>query len=124
MNVSLVFASGITITFLAALVVVSYLNLPLRKQLLELCGSGERAEFWTAFSNVTLVLMPVIFAMSVEPSDRPAPPLLAITDQLRWGCIGLLTSMLVLGWVLGRFIPKGPALPIGLADASKGRCTP
>ena len=117
MNVSVVFAAGITITFLAALVVVSYRNSRLRQQLLELCGNGERTEFWAVFSNVPLLLMPVIFAMSVEPSRPPAPPLLAIAHPLRWGCIGLLTSILTLGWALGRFIAKGPAL----ADTNKAR---
>lgn len=118
MNVSLVFASGIGATFLAALVVVAYLNLPLRKQLLELCGNEERTQFWSAFANVTLLLMPVIFAMSIEPSG---PPLLAIANQLKWGSIGLVTSILVLGWVLGRFIPKGGTEPEARPGAGKMR---
>jgi len=33
----------------------------------ELCGNRERAEFWTVFSNVTVALVPVIFAMQYQP---------------------------------------------------------
>jgi uncharacterized membrane protein YhaH (DUF805 family) len=88
-------------------VVVSYLNGPLRKQLLELCGTTERVAFWAAFSNVTIVLMPAIFAMSVEPeAGTSTPPLLAIAQQLKWGFVGLVTSVLTMGWILSRFIPR------------------
>jgi hypothetical protein len=93
------------ITLLAALAVVRYLNSPLRRQLQELCGNAERADFWVAFSNVTVVLTPVIFAMSVEPSSSD-PPLLAVISQLRWGFMGLVVSVLMLGWILSRFIPR------------------
>jgi len=77
----------------------------LRTQLLELCGSAERAEFWTAFSNVAVILTPAIFAMLAEP-DTNIPPLLAVTSQLKWGLTGLVGSVLMLGWILSRFIPR------------------
>jgi hypothetical protein len=107
MSVSLMFACGLTTTLLSALAVVRYLNTPLPRQLQKLCGNAERAEFWAAFSNVTVVLTPAIFAMSVEPSPGD-PPLLAVISQLRWGFIGLVASVLMLGWILGRFIRKEP----------------
>lgn len=107
MNVSLVFSCGLAATLLVALVVVSYLNSPLQKQLQELCGSAEGAEFWTAFANVTVVLTPAIFAMSVDPSSGPVvPPLLIVIGQVRWGFVGLVSSVLMMGWILGRFIRK------------------
>ena len=105
MGVSVRFACGIMITLLAALAVVHYLNSPLRRQLQELCGNAERGDFWVAFSNVTVVLTAVIFAMSVEPSSSD-PPLLAVISQLRWGFMGLVVSVLMLGWILSRFIPR------------------
>jgi len=111
MTTSLVFGGGLASTILVALAVVSYLNDPLRKQLLELCGSAERVAFWAAFANVTVVLMPAIFAMSVEPeAGASTPPLLAIAQQLKWGFVGLVTSVLTMGWILSRFIPKAPVV--------------
>jgi hypothetical protein len=109
MVTSLVFSCGLAATMLVALGVVVYLNGPLRKQLLELCGNPERVAFWAAFANVTVVLTPAIFAMSVEPETvAPIPPALAIAQQLKWGFVGLVVSVLTMGWILSRFIPKTP----------------
>jgi len=107
MVTSIVFGCGLTATILVALGVVGYLNSPLRKQLLELRGNAERMAFWAAFANVTVVLMPAIFAMSAAPDSAAAmPPLLAIAQQLKWGFVGLVMSVLTMGWILSRFIPK------------------
>ena len=109
MSPSLVFISGVSLTFLASFAVVRYWSGPLRPQLQELCGSPERAEFWTVFSNVAVVLTPAIFAMSNLPaSSSDTAPLLALTSQLKWGLIGLVGTVLMLGWILSRFIPRTP----------------
>jgi len=118
MNPSLLFVCGLTLTLLAALTVVRYLSGPLRRQLQELCGNAERAEFWTVFSNVTVMLTPAVFAMLAGPDPGAlVPPLLVVTSQLKWGLIGLVSSVLMLGWILGRFISRMPptrALPHGI----------
>jgi hypothetical protein len=120
MNASWTFACGLGITLVVALAVVRYLSPPLRKQLQELCGNAERAEFWTAFSKVTVVLTPAIFAMLFEPAaGAPVPPLLAVTSQLKWGLIGLVVSVLILGRTVGRFIPRTPASPPQPASLQK-----
>ena len=107
MNASLEFTCGLAITLITAFLVVRYLHDPLRTQLSELCGNAGRAEFWTAFSTVTVILTSVIFAMLADPTTGAGmPPLLVITNQLRWGLIGLVVSVLILGWILSRFIPK------------------
>jgi hypothetical protein len=51
--------------------------------------------------------MPAIFAMSAEPDSGAAiPPLLAIAQQLKWGFVGLVMSILTMGRILSRFIRK------------------
>ena len=118
---SLVLALGLCITLLTAFAVVRYLSGALRTQLRELCGSAERAEFWTVFSNVTVVLTPAIFAMLDEPaSGSDTPPLLAVTSQLKWGLIGLVGSVLMLGWILSRFIPRTPPRTLGASGQHLG----
>ena len=112
MTAIFVFASGVRTTVLLALGVAWYLSEPLRKQLRELCGNAERAEFWTAFANVTVVLTPAICAMLVDPRTDPGVPIfLSIVSQVKWGLIGLVSSILMLGWILGRFIPRTPLPP-------------
>ena len=122
MRVELTFASGLAITVAVAFGVAKYLNTPLRKQLQELCGNAERAAFWTSFSNVMLVLTPVVFAMIVDPwASASDPPLVDVVSRVKWGLIGLAVSVLMLGRILGRFIPRTPALPPVFASTQKPR---
>jgi hypothetical protein len=115
------FASGLSITLLAGFAVVRYLSGPLRTQLRELCGSDERAQFWAAFSNTTIVLTPAIFAMLDPPApDSSASALLMVTGQLKWGLIGLVGSVLTLGWILSRFIPRTPARSLNASGHPSG----
>jgi hypothetical protein len=107
MTASLLFVTGLTLTLLVSLAVVGYMNAPLRRLLQELCGNPQRSDFWAAFSNVTVALVPVIFAMHYE-ATAGVPSLIEIAEQLKWGLIGLMVSILMLGWIISRFIPRTP----------------
>ena len=104
-----VFLVGILITAGSSGVVVWYLKPSLQAILVDLCGTAERAAFWTAFSNVTIGLTPLIFAMHYRPSDTQTPAVFAIGSQLEFALAGLLVSVVVLGFVLSRFIIRQPA---------------
>lgn len=107
MTGSVPFAVGLTLTLLVSLAVVHYMNAPLRRLLHELCGNPQRAEFWGAFSNITVALVPMIFAMDYEPaSSWKSVSLVEVGQQLKWGLVGLVISVLMLGWILSRFIPR------------------
>ena len=113
MSASVLFAAGLSATFLISIGVVRYLSSPLRKQLLQLCGNAERAEFWTVFSNTTLALVPTVFAMQVDAvPDTDVPAVFAVVGQVKWGIAGLVLSMLILAWILSRFIRKHPVPPL------------
>lgn len=102
---------GIGITLLMSLAVVIYLTRPLRKILTELCGTSERADFWLAFSNIALALAPLIFAVSYTP-DIGSNPVIEIARELKWALIGLLSALLIIGWVISRFIPRPYPTPV------------
>jgi len=105
MNVSILFLCGLGATGLASSAVVVCLRKPLEKLLVELCGNERRAEFWTAFSVVAVAVEPKIFALACRPTLGPSTSaLLEIADQLEWGLIGMVVSVLMLGWIVGRFI--------------------
>jgi hypothetical protein len=71
----------------------------------ELCGTGERAAFWVAFSSISITLVPLIFAMQYTPElGGETAAVLEIAAQLKWGFAGLLGAVLVHGWILSRFI--------------------
>ena len=113
MSASVLFAAGLSTTFLISIGVVCYLSSPLRKQLLQLCGNAERAEFWTVFSNTTLALVPTVFPMQVDAvPDADVPAVFAVVGQVKWGIAGLVLSMLILAWILSRFIRKHPVPPL------------
>ena len=104
-----VFLVGIVISAVASGAVVWYLKPSLQGILVDLCGTEERAAFWTAFSNVTIGLTPLIFAMHHRPGETATPVVFAIGSQLEFALTGLLVSVVVLGFVLSRFIIKQPA---------------
>jgi hypothetical protein len=102
---SLMFAAGLLVTGAMSAVVVAQMHGPLQRLLADLCGSSQRAEFWTVFSSLTVGLMPVIFALAYAPNlPYLSASLREIAELVKWGLIGTVASILVLGWMLGRAI--------------------
>lgn len=107
MTPTLLFLSGLVITLVLTLAMVAYLRSPLRDLLVDLCGNRERASFWVAFSNVTITLLPLIFAMYSTPDLQPGCSIaLEVAAQLKWALVGLLLAVLMLGWVLSSYIRR------------------
>jgi uncharacterized membrane protein YhaH (DUF805 family) len=116
MTLSYFFLLDLGITLLASSLAVAYLRRHLKTILVDLCGTTERASFWTAFSNVTLLLVPLIFATSYQlDSAAGSSPILAMSQQLKWALIGLVVSVLLLGIVIGSFIPRQRVAAVNLA---------
>ena len=110
MSATTVFALGVFGTLAVGIGIVWYLRQPLRNILIELCGNAARAEFWTSFSAVAMGVVPVIFAMGYHPAPGPqAPAAFELAEQLKWGLIGLIGTVVVLGWVVGRSIVRWEA---------------
>lgn len=85
--------------------IVLYLKPHLTRLLVDLCGTLERAQFWVAFSNVTLVLFPTIFSMHFRPDlEDSASIVFQVSRQMEWGLAGMLVGVMSLGFVLARFI--------------------
>src|SRR5262249_11287005 len=108
MNETALFLSGIAVTLTVSLAVVVYLSRPLYTILVDLCATAERARFWTAFSNTTLCLVPLIFAMHYRPS-KDTFLVFELGTQVKWALVGLVASVVLLGIVISRFIPRGTA---------------
>jgi hypothetical protein len=63
----------------------------------------DRAQFWTAFSNILLVVLPTLLALKLHPTvswlDEPAPGIITHRDENLAGfpvmliCIGMLQSL-------------------------------
>jgi hypothetical protein len=116
-NVSL-FLCGLGTTVLASLLVVFYLHSHLRGILIDLCGTVERAEFWAAFTNLAFLLVPLIFALNYNPEFGPRSAVLQVAAQFKAALIGLVVTVLVVGFVLARFISRSP-LPLSLKNETR-----
>ena len=92
------FLLGLAITVVLSFAVVWYLKSSLKGILLDLCGTERRAEFWMAFTNVTLMLLPIVFAMQFHSvTGENVSAVFAISYQLKWSFVGRVTSV----WLLG-----------------------
>ncbi|MBZ5546717.1 MAG: hypothetical protein LAO22_01970 [Acidobacteriia bacterium] len=107
MTASFLFLVGLGLTLVTAFAIVAYMRSPLHSILVELCGTRERAAFWVSFSNVTITLVPLIFAMHYTPDLKAGnAAVLELATQLKWALAGLLFAVLILGWVLSSFMRR------------------
>jgi len=107
MNPTLAFLLHIAVVALLFVAIVAYVKKHLRTLLIELCGTTERASFWLAFSNVTLVLVPLIFALDYKPEFGPErTAILEMATQLKHALIGFVITFGSLAFMLFRFIPR------------------
>jgi hypothetical protein len=107
MKASLIFLSGLGVTLAMAVGTAIYLKSALGNILNELCGTRDRAAFWTAFSNIAVTAVPLIFAMQYTPdTGAHTNTVFELVTQLKWGLIGLVATVVTLGWVLSRFIVR------------------
>ncbi len=107
MNPAGVFLTDTAIVVFGCMGIVAYVKRHLRSLLLELCGTSERASFWLAFSNVALIVVPLIFALEYAPEVNASKSLVfEVAAQLRYGLIGFIVTLSFLAIILLRFIPR------------------
>ena len=108
MNLTTAFLADVALIVLACAGILAYLSRHLRTLLIELCGTVERASFWLAFSNVALVLVPLIFAMSYKPeSGSETSVVFEMASQLKYGLVGFVITLSLLAILLFRSLPSG-----------------
>ncbi len=100
---------GIGFTLALSAIIVLFLRRSLRRILADLCGTEARADFWTAFSNLLLFLVPLVFALFPPSAGHDSGS--AFSDvilQLRLAVVGLVVALVVLGIFLCVFIFARP----------------
>ncbi|HSL44730.1 MAG TPA: hypothetical protein VK897_14935 [Anaerolineales bacterium] len=104
MNTLSSFAIEVALTIIIAALLVGYLRPFLRKILIDLCGTEERAQFWTAFSNIFLIGLPVIFALNYRPEARNTEELFfEVAGKLSGNLGGLLLALIGVGMIISFF---------------------
>ena len=103
----IVFLAGLVLTMGIVFLALLYLRHPLFVVLSDLCGTVERAQFWTAFSNITLFLIPFALALDHKPAAGGNQfTVFAISDQIESAIVGLIISVVILGMILSWHISR------------------
>lgn len=105
MNTIISFLVQLTLTLIIVSLVVGYLRPHLKKVLVDLCGTEERAQFWAAFSNILLIGLPLIFALNYKPAYRD------IVGKLSSNLGGLLLALVCIGIIVSFFALAAPKQP-------------
>lgn len=109
MNNIISFLVQMALTLAIVFLVVKYLHPYLKKILAELCGTEERAQFWTAFSNILLIGLPLIFALNYRPAYSDiVDPFFDIAGKLSSNLGGLLLALVCIGIVISLFALAAP----------------
>jgi len=75
MNAVVSFLFEVGLTLMICLLLTAYMRPRLRRVLVDLCGTDERAQFWTVFSNLLLIGLPTIFSLGYQPESKSAEEL-------------------------------------------------
>lgn len=109
MNPILVYAIQLTVTLTICLFLTAYLRPFLKRVLLDLCGADSRAQFWIAFTNIMLILVPTLFALGYHPEPLPSGQwFFALTHQVRGNLFGFVVSLMATGMTVGFFALVAP----------------
>jgi len=109
MNTILFFLVQVILTLIIVSSIVGYLRPHLKKVLVDLCGTDDRAQFWTVFSNVLLIGIPLIFSLNYRPEAGNIEELFFdVAGKLSGNLGGLLIAMIGIGIIVSFFALVAP----------------
>lgn len=109
MNTILTFLTQLLITAGLCLALMAYLRPHLKRVLVDLCGTEERAQFWTVFANIMLVALPVIVGLGYAPEFVSLDAaFFEVIGQIKWNLFGFIFSLMCVGLAVGFFAMIAP----------------
>ncbi len=109
MNTILFFILEVILTFSISMLVFHYFRPYLQRILVDLCGTEERAQFWTVFSNIILVGLPLLIALTYQPEATKAEALFfEITHRISGNMLGFLFALITTGFIVSVFALVAP----------------
>jgi len=100
MRMDTAFLIECAITLLIVFLILGYLRPFLRRILSDLCGTDDRAQFWTTFTNIILLSLPMISALGFSPTTSLSDPLIVIARQLKSNLMSFIGGLILIGFVL------------------------
>lgn len=109
MSTIAIFLIQMALTLILCLAIAGYLRPILRRVLIDLCGTEERSHFWTAFSNIVLIGLPVILALNYRPTAGGTDELfLEMAGKISGNLGGLLFALICIGIMVSFFALVAP----------------
>jgi hypothetical protein len=109
MNTIILFLTEISITLLFSLLLTGYLRPHLRRVLQDLCGTVERAQFWTVFANIILIGLPFLMALGFRPeSISLETSFFEVIRRLSGNLAGYLFALVMVGMQIAFFAMVAP----------------
>jgi hypothetical protein len=103
------YLTQLVLTLAACFLLTAYLRPALRRVLVDLCRTEARAQFWTVFSNILLIILPVIFGMGYQPGTGQGWQIFFdIASQLRWNLLGYIAALVTIGVIVSFFALVAP----------------
>lgn len=109
MNTVLLYSGQLIVTLAACVLLTAYIRPFLKRVLVDLCGTEDRARFWIAFTNILLILTPALFALGYQPDPAvTAEWFFALTRQLRGTLFAFVLALMGTGMTVGFFALVAP----------------
>jgi hypothetical protein len=110
------FLLALCISLIISFGVVLYLRGPLQRVLIDLCGAEHRASFWTAYSNTTMILVPLAALLLARHDRNNGSAMFAIVEHLTAALVGLIISVFLIAMGVAAFIRPG-RIPVAVSPA-------
>ena len=105
----LFFLLEVILTLSISMLVFRYMRPFLTRILIDLCGTEERAQFWTVFSNIILVGLPLLISLTYQPEASQAEEIFfEITHRISGNMLGFLFALVTTGFVVSVFALVAP----------------
>jgi predicted membrane protein len=109
MNAISIYLTQILMTTFGLFLLLAYLRPHLKRVLVDLCGSEQRAQFWTVFSNIVLMAVPILFGLGFHPEATGAQNIFfEIVNQIKLNLLGFVLGLLGAGFVVMLFALVAP----------------
>lgn len=112
MNTIFSFLIEVILTLILSVLIVRYLRPFLRRILTDLCGTEDRANFWIVFSDILLIGLPMIIALSYQPEANHSEELFfEVAGKLSGNLGGFLFALVGVGLIVTFFALVAPRPP-------------
>lgn len=112
MNTILYFALQIVLTLIIVGLITGYLRPFLKRILVDLCGTEDRAQFWTAFSNILLFGLPMLFSLNYSSMAMNNEELIfEVAGKISGNLGAMLFALVCIGIFVSFFALFAPRTP-------------